>query len=154
MKYKSIEEIKRQMERYCAYQERSHYQVEQKLYEMGLYSGDVNEIVFHLIQEGFLNEERFARSYVRGKFYYKDWGKIKIINGLKQHRIHPNLIQKALTEIVPEDYEKTIQKLIEKKHQNLTAANDFTAKQKIARYLQQKGYRYDEFSGFLFDISK
>jgi regulatory protein len=148
MAYQSIEDIKRQMERYCAYQERSHYQVEQKLYKMGMIPEAIDVIVLHLIQENFLNEERFAKAYVRGKFYHKKWGKLKIVQGLKQHRIHQKLIDKALQEIDDDDYLQTIRELIEK--QQKIKSDSFTGKQKIARYLKQKGYRYDEFSPLLF----
>jgi regulatory protein len=146
--YLSIDEVKRKMEHYCAYQERSHYQVEKKLREMGMISEAIDHIVLHLLQENFLNEERFARSYARGKFYYKDWGKQKIIQGLKQHRIHNNLIEKALTEIDPVDYQETIKKLIKKKSLHFSEPVNFKDKQKIVRYLMQKGYAYQEFSVF------
>jgi regulatory protein len=136
------------MERYCAYQERSHYQVEQKLYGMGMIPEATDVIVLHLIQENFLNEERFAKAYVRGKFYQKKWGKLKIVQGLKQHRIHHKLIEKALQEIDEDDYQQTIRQLIEK--QQKIKSDTFAGKQKIARYLKQKGYRFDEFNSLLF----
>ena len=148
MAYYSIDEVKQKMARYCAYQERSHYQVEKKLREMGMIPEAVDAIVLFLIKEGFLNEERFARAYVRGKFYQNRWGKQKIIQGLKQHQIHPNLITKALSEIDEVDYKQTIRELIEKKSR-LLKGNSYQAKQKIARYLMQKGYRYEEFGDVL-----
>ncbi len=151
MAYQSIDDIKRRMERYCAYQERSHYQVEQKLYELGMIPEAVDAIVLHLLQENFLNEERFARAYVRGKFYYKDWGKQKIIKGLKQHRIHTNLITKALQEIDSGDYRQTIEKLITKKKHTIQHPGTYAGKQKIARYLMQKGYAFSDFKDQLFD---
>ncbi len=151
MGYKSIDEVKRQMEHYCAYQERSHKQVEEKLKNLGMYPEAIDHIIIHLLDENFLNEERFAKSYARGKFYHKDWGKQKIIQGLKQHQIHDKLISKALSEIDDDDYKQTILKLIDKKRRLLPQSNTYLAKQKIARYLNQKGYRYDEFSSFLFD---
>jgi len=149
--YLSIDEVKRKMEHYCAYQERSHYQVEKKLREMGMIPEAIDHIVLHLLQDNFLNEERFAHSYVRGKFYYKDWGKQKIIQGLKQHRIHNKLIEKALSEINFNDYQKTIKKLIKKKSSSFSQPLNFKDKQKVARYLLQKGYVYGDFSGILFD---
>ena len=151
MAYLSIDEVKRKMEHYCAYQERSHYQVEKRLRELGMIPEAIDHIVLHLLQENFLNEERFAHSYVRGKFYYKDWGKQKIIQGLKQHRIHNKLIKKALSEIKFEDYQKTIKKLIKKKSNNFSQPLNFKDKQKVVRYLLQKGYAYSDFSDILFD---
>jgi len=149
MSYLSIEEVKRKMERYCAYQERSHYQVERKLREMGMISDAVDHIVLHLLQENFLNEERFARAYVRGKFYQKQWGKLKIRQGLKQHYINDKLIDKALEEIDLSDYQDTLKRLIAKKNETLKAKNQYEKKQKLIKYLNQKGYKYDEFSEFL-----
>ena len=151
MTYYSIDEVKQKMARYCAYQERSHYQVEKKLREMGMIPEAVDAVMLFLIQEGFLNEERFARAYVRGKFYQNGWGKQKIIQGLKQHQIHPNLITIALIEINNADYQQTIKNLIEKKKKNLPDNKSYQTKQKIARYLLQKGYKYDEFSHVLFE---
>ena len=149
MAYYSIDEVKQKMARYCAYQERSHYQVEKKLRELGMIPEAVDAIMLFLIKENFLNEERFARAYVRGKFYQNQWGKQKIILGLKQHQIHPNLIEKALTEIDEADYQTTIQELIEKKKRVLPDKTSYQAKQKIVRYLMQKGYRYDDFGNVL-----
>ena len=149
MKYKSIEEIKRKIEYYCAYQERSHYQVEKKLLEWGMYPDSIDYLMHELIQENFLNEERFARTYVRGKFYQKKWGKQKIIQGLKTHKIHPNLIDKALDEIEQEDYRQSIVYLIEKKRKALKKTDKYQNLQKIVNYMLQKGYKYDEFFPFL-----
>ena len=151
MTYYSIDEVKQKMARYCAYQERSHYQVEKKLREMGMIPEAVDAVMLFLIQEGFLNEERFARAYVRGKFYQNRWGKQKIIQGLKQHQIHPNLITTALTEIDDADYQQTIKDLIEKKKMHLPDRNSYQTKQKIVRYLMQKGFRYEEFKDILLE---
>ncbi len=148
MTYYSIDEVKQKMARYCAYQERSHYQVEKKLREMGMIPEAIDAVMLFLIREGFLNEERFARAYVRGKFYQKHWGKQKIIQGLKQHQIHANLIVKALNEIDDADYQTTIKTLIEKKSRHMPEIF-YQNKQKIARYLLQKGYKYEEFSDIL-----
>ncbi len=149
MAYYSIDEVKQKMARYCAYQERSHYQVEKKLREMGMIPEAIDAIMLFLIKENFLNEERFARAYVRGKFYQNRWGKQKIIQGLKQHQIHANLIKTALTEIDDTDYQQTIKNLIEKKKKSLIKNNSYQTQQKIIRYLVQKGYKYDEFNHIL-----
>lgn len=126
--------------KYCAYQERSQQQVRDKLYEYGLYSDEVEEIIAWLITENFINEERFASSYARGKFNLKHWGKVKIRIGLKQHQISDYCINKALKEINTEDYLLTLNQLIEKKQAQLGSINPFEKKQKIARYLIGKGF--------------
>jgi regulatory protein len=151
MTYKSIEEIKRQMERYCAYQERSHYQVEKKLRELNTAPEAIDHIVVHLIQENFLNEERFAKAYVRGKFYQKKWGKIKIIQGLRQHRIHQKLIDKSLLEISEDDYYQTLTELIKKKCKQLSGTSK-QKKSKLIRYLYQKGYNFSDYTDLLNNI--
>jgi len=145
----TVDEARRKLEHFCAYQDRSHYQVEKKLREMRMIPDAIDDIIMHLIKENFLNEERFARSFVRGKFRLKQWGKLKIIQALKQHYIHQNLINKALEEINKSDYSNTIEKLIAKKKREYHSKSAYELRQKISRYLNQKGYRYDEFSDFL-----
>ncbi len=83
-------------EHYCAYQERSQQEVRDKLYEWGLYSNVVERVITELIAGNFLNEERFANAYTRGKFNQKGWGKNKIKQGLKFKRVSDPLIKKAL----------------------------------------------------------
>src|SRR5690606_17889250 len=87
------------MEHYCAYQERSQQEVRDKLYSLGLRSADIEEIIADLIQNNFLNEERFAAAYAQGKFRMKSWGKLKIKQGLKLKRVSDKLIVKALNQI-------------------------------------------------------
>jgi len=152
MSYFSNKAYKRKLEHYCAYQERSHFQVEKKMQELGIVPELAEEIILHLIKENYLNEERFAKSYVYGKFYHKKWGKQKIIQGLKQHRIHPNLISDALKEIKETDYQKTIKELILKKLKVENSSDKFALQQKIGRYLRRKGYSYDNFGEFLQDM--
>ncbi len=145
----TIEEAKKKLEYYCIYRDRSHREVMQKLHEMNIIPEAIDQIILHLIKENFLNEERFARSFVRGKFYQKKWGKNKIRQALKRHDIHPNLIEKAFMEIDREDYQKTIQKLIKKKTSEYREMNPYKLKQKISNYLIQKGYGYQDFSDLI-----
>jgi len=145
----TVDEAKRKLEFYCAYQDRSHYEVEKKLREMRMIPDAIDNIVMHLMNENFLNEERFARSFARGKFKFKQWGKQKIIQGLKRQYIHQNLIDKALEEIDDQAYIITLKKLIDKKKREYNNKSGYELKQKISRYLNQKGYRYDEFADLL-----
>ena len=128
------------LQRYCAYQERCHAEVTEKLSSLGIWGDWANEIIVDLIEERFLNEERYACSLVRGKFKYKQWGRNKIIQRLKQKKISPYLIKHSLKELNEEDYIKTIQKLIEKKDKRLRDEDVYKRKQKIVNYLLQKGY--------------
>ena len=145
----TLEEARKKLEYFCAYQDRSHWEVYKKLKEMQMIPEAIDQILLHLIQENFLNEERFVRSFVRGKFYQKKWGKNKIKQGLYKHKIHPDLITKAFSEIKNEDYNQTIEDLIEKKKNDYKVSRPYQLKQKISKYLLQKGYAYDEFAEIL-----
>lgn len=137
-------QIKKRLADYCVYQDRSHYEVEQKLKELRTLNEDERgEILMWLIQNNFLNEERFSKSYARGKFYQKKWGKLKIKQGLKQKRIPTNLIDKGIEEINEEDYKSTLMELTEKKWNILRESEVYLKKKKIYNYLLQKGYEYN-----------
>jgi regulatory protein len=126
--------------RFCNYQERSHQEVKDRLYELGSFPGEVNELIAELIQADLLNEERFAKAFARGKFKLKNWGRIKITYELKAHRISEYLLKKALREIDPSEYFGTAQRLGERKWESLKEANSFAKRCKVYKYLQQKGY--------------
>lgn len=139
-----LSQIKKKLADYCVYQDRSHYEVEQKLKELKTLNEDERgEILIWLIQNNFLNEERFSKSYARGKFYQKKWGKNKIKQGLKQKRIPTNLIDKAIEEINEEDYKSTLMELTEKKWNIIRESEVYLKKKKIYNYLLQKGYEYN-----------
>lgn len=127
--------------RYCVYQERSHLQVKEKLYSFGLYKGEVDQLLSDLITNGFLNEERFALAYAGGKFRMKQWGRMKIVKGLKSHGITSYLINKALKEIDEKIYRDTLYKLLKKKSNLLKNKADKTQRlQKLSAYAIGKGY--------------
>lgn len=125
--------------RYCAYRERCHQEVRQKLFEFGLWTREVDQAIAVLIDEGFLNEERFARAYARGHFYQKQWGRVKISHELKLRGINERLVKTALTEIDGSDYRKTIVKLIGKKSKELRGTRSQRTP-KLLRFMRQKGY--------------
>jgi regulatory protein len=126
---------------YCAYQERCHSEVKQKLYSFGLYKKDVEEILANLIEENYLNEERFAIQFAGGRFRMKQWGKVKIKYELKQKQVSDYCIKKALASIDEKDYIKTVQKLFLQKLKTLKSEkNIFTRKRKLQDYLLQKGF--------------
>ncbi len=150
----TLEEAQKKLEYFCAYQDRSHWEVQKKLKEMRMIPEAIDQIIIHLIQENYLNEERFTRSFVRGKFYQKKWGKNKIKQGLYKHKIHPNLIEKAFSEINDKDYKQSIRDLIAKKKNDYKTNHSYQLKQKISNYLLQKGYAYDEFAEILENMLK
>jgi regulatory protein len=126
---------------YCAYQERSHYEVKKKLYGFGLYKNEVEELLSKLIEENYLNEERYAIAFAGGKFRMKQWGKVKISYELKQKGVTAYNLKKALLAIPDEDYEKTFHKLADTKLKTLkTEKNIFIKKKKVQQYLLQKGF--------------
>lgn len=139
----TIKEGKSRGAKYCSLQERSQQQVRDKLYDWGLYGDDVEEVISWLISEDFINEERFAESYVRGHFNLKKWGRIKIKQGLEQKKISDYCIKTGMKQIDNEDYQNTINSLLEKKWKTLKESNLYIKKQKAVRYLLQKGYEAD-----------
>ena len=124
---------------YCAYQERCHHEVRQKLYGYGLYTQQVDQLIADLIEENYLNEARFARLFAGGKFRMKSWGRIKITQELKLRKVSPYNIRMGMKEIDPEDYQQTLQKLAVKKWAELKGKRiEKTAK--TINFLMHKGY--------------
>lgn len=126
--------------RYCAYQERCHQEVKNKLYEYGLYSDEVDELISRLITEGFLNEERFAKAFAGGKFRTKKWGRLKIQHELESLGLTKNCISRGLKEIDAADYNKTLYDLVKKKSRQTMDQNLFKKRDKVARFVIAKGY--------------
>jgi regulatory protein len=134
------EQALQKLRQYCAYQERSHYEVQQKLWEMGVRRAEHDEIISALIEDDYLNEERFAIQFAGGKFRMKDWGRKKIWYALKEKKISDYCIKKALNAIDEETYEKTLKNLAEKKYEALKGEQYLIRRKKAADFLLQKGY--------------
>ena len=143
MKYLTKEQALQKLKHYCTYQERSHYEVKQKLYELGVRTNDHDEIIASLIDEDYLNEERFAIQFAGGKFRMKQWGKKKILYALREKKVSDYSIKKALAEINEEDYLEVLKKLTEEKYGLLKDEQYLERKKKTIDYLIQKGYEYD-----------
>ncbi len=139
----TLEQAKQKALRYCAYQERSHQEVKNKLYELGLRSFEVDELLTYLITEGFLNEERYAKLFVGGKFRIKQWGRIKIVHALESKRLSKNCIRIGLKEIDEADYEQTLEKILTSKINELSGDNAFVVRDKVSKYAIQKGFEPD-----------
>jgi regulatory protein len=138
--------------RYCAYQERSHHEVRNKLFELGLFSNDVDDLMSQLITAGFLNEERYAKAFAGGKFRMKKWGRVKIQHELEGMGLTKNCIQRGLREIDPADYRKTLQSLLEKKLREVSEPNAFRRRDKVARFAIAKGYEPEMVWEYLKDL--
>lgn len=133
-----------QIQHYCAYQERCHSEVRHKLLELNFRGNDLEEAIALLIEEDYLNEERYAQSYIGGKFRIKHWGRRKIIQELKKKKVSEYCIKKGLKEIDPTDYWNVLKELAFKKYNELkTESNHWIRKQKLQRYLIQKGFETD-----------
>ena len=136
----TVKEATIKLMQFCAYRDRSHKEVEEKLKEMNMIPAAQEQIIIQLMQEDFLNEERFARSFVRGKFRIKKWGRIKIKQELKVREISNPIIKLALTEIEENAYLRTLEELSLKKLKSLKERDSFKKKKKLADFLLQKGY--------------
>lgn len=139
----TLDEIKRKLEQYCIYQDRCHQEVEKKLKEFRLIDIAREEILLHLMRHDFLNEERFAKSFARGKFRIKKYGKLRITRELKLRNITAYNIASGLKEIDEEEYIATAYELTAKKNQSITETNPFKKKKKITDYMLRKGYEYN-----------
>lgn len=130
------------LKHYCAYQERSHSEVKEKAYGFGLRRQEVDEVISELIQEDYLNEERFAIAFAGGKFRMKGWGRVKIKYELKQRKVSEYCIRKALQEIDETIYQKTLETLAKKKWSSIRGAgtNAFVKMSKTRDYLMQRGF--------------
>lgn len=145
MQYKkrlSKEEALQKLRHYCAYQERCHKEVKDKLYGFGLSRDDVEESISTLIQENYLNEERYAVEFAGGHFRSKQWGRVKIGYELKMKGVSQYCINKALRSIDEDDYLKTIRTLISKKRSSIKdeELKSWQRNQKVTAYLAQRGF--------------
>ncbi len=147
----TVDEAKKALEHYCVYQERCHFDIEKKLNAMHMIPAAKELIILHLIKENYLNEERFAKAFARGKFLIKKYGKVRITNGLKQKQISIYLINKGLGEIDEAKYIKTLKNLISKKLAIIKETDPFKKRRKITEYLLRKGFEYELIKQYLSD---
>ena len=136
----TIKQATQKLEHYCAYQDRCHEEVVQKLRTMKMDADEIDSVVVHLITDNFLNEERFACSYARGKHRIKHWGKIRIVNELKFRKISTTLIKIALKEINDSDYFELFDELADKHWETITENNLMKKRKKFCDYFLRKGW--------------
>ena len=136
--------------KYCSLYERSKSETEKKLRDYGVMEGDIPFIIEKLVNEGFLNENRFATAFASGKFRYKKWGRNRIVMEMKRKGLSEELIKKGLSELSQEEYSKTLDTLLQKKWVQLERKivpddyeSGYVAKQKLIKYALQKGYEQD-----------
>jgi regulatory protein len=126
--------------KWCAYQERCQQEVRTKLYDYGIYNEDVENIIVQLINDNFINEERFAIAYAGGKFRQLGWGKVKIKHALKFKAISDYCIKKALAQIADDEYLKMLQKIITKRIKEEKINDPIQKKFKIISYAMSRGF--------------
>lgn len=149
----TLKEATNKLMRFCTYRERCHKEVRQKLEELNMIPLAQDEIIGKLIEEGFLNEERFTRVFVRDKFRLKKWGRHRIIRELKFRAISDYLITTALNEeIDPDDYYETFQDLLNKRLKTISETHPLKVKQKLAGFLLRKGYESSLVYEHLYDL--
>lgn len=139
-KYLTKEQALQKLKHYCAYQERCHSEVKEKLYNLGVWKKDHDLIIATLIEENYLNEERFAIAFAGGKFRIKQWGRVKIKYELKQKQVSEYSTKKALKQIDEDDYGKMLDKLVKEKYASLKSEQYLVRKKKTMDYLFQRGF--------------
>jgi len=139
----SLDEAFERLTTFCAYQERCPWEIQRKLYEKGITDDKADQLIAELIAEEFVNEERYARAFARGKFRLKKWGRNRIRMELKMRAISEVLIKKGLSEIDPEEYYDTLLSQTEKKWESTHESDTYKKKFKVTQYLMTKGYEMD-----------
>jgi regulatory protein len=140
----SLQEAWGKIQKYCAYQERCHKEVKEKLYSYSLSTNEVDELTDRLIQENYLNEERFAKAYAGGKFRVKKWGRIKILLELKFRDISPYCIKEGMKEIDDVLYYEQLKTILYKRWEAMRKeSNVLMRRKKTSSYLIAKGYEPD-----------
>jgi len=137
------EQALQKLKHYCAYQERCHSEVKDKLYQLGVWKKDHDEIIAALIEENYLNEERFAVAFAGGKFRIKQWGRVRIKYELKQKQVSEYSIKKAMKQIDEEEYLSLLNKLAKEKYAALKNEQYLIRKKKTMDYLAAKGFEAD-----------
>lgn len=148
---KPLKEIYLKLTKYCAYQERCIHEIKEYLKKYALSEENENLLIQKLKQDKFLDEERFAQQFAIGKFHTKKWGKIKISYELKRKFIPDEIIETALSSIPDEEYYTVLHQLIQKSGYN---TENYAEKIKLLRYLQSKGYSYEEIKQVLQNIDE
>lgn len=136
----TVQEATRKLEYYCAYQERCHQEVRNKLKSMHMIPEAIDVIIVHLIKHNFLNETRFAKTFVGGKFRIKAWGRRRLTAELQKKDISKVNINQALAEIEESDYIEVFNSLAEKKANSISETNKHIKKRKLIDYLLYRGW--------------
>jgi regulatory protein len=129
--------------KYCAYQERSQQEVRDKLYDLGLHKNEVEQGIAILIEDGFLNEQRFAIAFAGGKFRINKWGKVKIRMALQSKKVSAYCVKQALSQIADADYRKTLIKVLNDRRKKVKASDPLKQSYQVAQYAISRGFEPD-----------
>jgi len=147
----TTEQALQKLRHYCGYQERCHSEVKEKLYSLGVFKNEHDSMMATLIEEGYLNEERFAIVFAGGKFRVKQWGRVKIKYELKQKQVSEYSIKKALQQIEEKEYKDVLKKLADEKYAGLKNEQHLVRKKKTRDYLLQRGFEMELVRGVMGD---
>lgn len=136
-------DILQRARRYCAFQERSQQELRDKLYEWGMHRAEVEQSIAAMIEEGYLNEERFAMAYAGGKFRIKQWGRVKIKLALKQKKVSDYCIRKALAQFTDAEYEKALHKVLDAYGKKFSERNPVRRNYRLAQYAMSRGFEHE-----------
>jgi len=140
LKSYTVAEAKKKLEHYCAYQERCHKEVRHKLKDLNMIPEAIDIIIVHLLEHNYLNEERYAKIFVRGKFSIKKWGRFRLIQELKRKDISKININLAISEIDSDEYNNVFNNLAKKKANSILETNILKKKKKLINYLLYRGW--------------
>lgn len=139
----TYDEALNHLQKLCVIEDRCHFDLRRKLIEHKVYGDDLENILSDLITEGFLNEERYAKAFIRGKYRQKKWGRNKIRQALKQKHISEYCIKKGMKEIDLEEYYDILLEQTAKKLRTTRESNPYKLKQKVVNYLMTRGFEYE-----------
>ncbi len=144
-------EIYDRLIRYCSYQERAESEVRKKMMQLEVPAVMGDDYLHLLKEDDFQNEERYALSFIEGKFRMKGWGKLKIQNHLRAKGVEQDIILRNMENLSSDSYLEQLRELAESKLEKVKGKNDYERKGKVFRYLQQRGYESSLIHRVLFD---
>lgn len=136
----NLDDIKKNLTRYCNFQERCYSEVDKKLSSYELTESQIKEITDYLINNSLLNEKRFTELFIQGKLRYRQWGRKKLVQELRLKGVEEELIQSEIRAVDDVDFENALYHLLNKKIQMVSGKNPAKKRQKIYRYLLSKGH--------------
>ena len=151
-KYYSKEDALEVLRKYCVYQDRCHSEVRTRLIKLKIYGDDLEDIIVDLINDDYLNEERFAKAYVRGKYRMKSWGRHKIKMHLIQKKVSEYCIKQGMKGILEEEYQEILERVLRKRADIRPGANARILSMELGKYAQSRGFYYEEYKDIVSDL--